>query len=269
MAVITISRGSFSGGKLLAECLARRLGYRCVDRDEIVQRAARYGVRQEDLIEALTQPPRLMARLGQEKRAYLTLMQAALREEAARGSLVYHGNAGHLLLRNVPQVLRVRVVAPLSYRLAALKERTAMEGQEAESHIQRMDDLRRKWTRYLYGVDWEDPALYDMVLNLERMEIQEACDVVASAVDQRRLQEGPGFFEAMQDMALASRVEARLVLDPKTAKLSVEVTSYRGVVSIKGRIRTGKLVDHVREVAGAVPGVARTDLELLVPEEDL
>jgi hypothetical protein len=145
----------------------------------------------------------------------------------------------------------------------------ALEGLEAESHIRGMDDLRRKWTRYLYGVDWEDPALYDMVLNLERMEIQEACDVVASAIDQRRLQEAPAFFEAMQDMALASRVEARLVLDPGTAKLNVEVTSYKGIVSIKGRIRTRKLVDRVREVASAVPGVARTDLELLVPEEDL
>jgi hypothetical protein len=44
MAVITISRGTFSGGKMLAECLSQTLGYRCIDRDVIVARAAEHGV---------------------------------------------------------------------------------------------------------------------------------------------------------------------------------------------------------------------------------
>ena len=37
MSMITISRGSFSSGKILAEFLARRLGSRCIDRDIIVE----------------------------------------------------------------------------------------------------------------------------------------------------------------------------------------------------------------------------------------
>jgi len=37
MSVITISRGTFSGGKAIADCLSRRLGYRCIDRDTIIQ----------------------------------------------------------------------------------------------------------------------------------------------------------------------------------------------------------------------------------------
>ena len=57
MSVITISRGSFSGGKMLAECLAHRLGYRCVDRDVIVERAAASGVSQDELLDALLKPP--------------------------------------------------------------------------------------------------------------------------------------------------------------------------------------------------------------------
>jgi inorganic pyrophosphatase/exopolyphosphatase len=57
MSVITISRGSFSGGKILAECLARRLGYRSIDRDIIVERAAAYGVSQYELRDALEKPP--------------------------------------------------------------------------------------------------------------------------------------------------------------------------------------------------------------------
>lgn len=36
MAIITISRGTFSGGKALAECLSRTLGYRSIDRDMLI-----------------------------------------------------------------------------------------------------------------------------------------------------------------------------------------------------------------------------------------
>ncbi len=44
MPIITISRGSFSGGKMLAESVAKVLGYRCIDRDQIIQKAATWGV---------------------------------------------------------------------------------------------------------------------------------------------------------------------------------------------------------------------------------
>ena len=55
VAIITISRGSFSGGKMLAETLARRLGYRYIDRNQVIRKAAEWGVSQDDL------PPHLLA----------------------------------------------------------------------------------------------------------------------------------------------------------------------------------------------------------------
>ena len=43
MSIITISRGTFSGGRDLAECLAQKLGYPCISREVIVEAAERYG----------------------------------------------------------------------------------------------------------------------------------------------------------------------------------------------------------------------------------
>ena len=117
MAVITVSRGSFSGGKMLAECLAQKLDYRCVDRDVIVERAAAHGASQEELREALMKPPGFLDRFRHRKYLYLTLIQAALIEEVREGRAVYHGNAGHLLLRGAGPVFRVRIVAPVELRV--------------------------------------------------------------------------------------------------------------------------------------------------------
>ena len=57
MPIITIARGSFSGGKLLAENVARRLHYRCIDREQIIHKAASWGVSQEALRTAIEKPP--------------------------------------------------------------------------------------------------------------------------------------------------------------------------------------------------------------------
>ena len=105
MSVITISRGSFSGGKTLAECLAEKLGYRCIGRETIVERAAASGVSHEELLDALLKPPGFLERFQHKRYQYLTLFQAALAEEVKNGNVVYHGNAGHLMLKGAARRL--------------------------------------------------------------------------------------------------------------------------------------------------------------------
>ncbi|MCL4401349.1 MAG: cytidylate kinase family protein [Acidobacteria bacterium] len=264
MSVITISRGSFSGGKLLAECLSQRLGYRCVDRDVIVERAAAFGASQQELRDALQKPPGFLERFQHKRYLYLALIQAALSEEVRDGRSIYHGNAGHLLLKGVKPVLRVRVIATMSFRIAQCRERLHLSDGEAVSYIEKTDEDRRRWTQYLYGVDWRDPSLYDIVLNLENMSIRDACQVLASLVRQQKCFE---FDEqcraALGDVALASRIKANLALDPATADLEVEVTAEAGCVSVKGRLSNPGQLKHVDRIAREIPGVAHLNLDLL------
>lgn len=263
MSVITISRGTFSGGKILAECIGQQLGYRCVDRDVIVERAAASGVSQEELRNALEKPPGFLERFGHKKYIYLALIQAALAEEVRTGKAVYHGNAGHLLLKGAAPVLRARIIAPLEFRIRMCQERLKLSRFEALAYIEKVDQDRRKWTQYLYGVDWGDPALYDLVLNLEAMDIGEACDIIAAAAREKTFEYTAERQAAMDDFALSSRVKAQLALDPSTSHLEVEVTGRAGAVSIKARISGLEDIDEVRRVAAAVPGVTSVDLEEL------
>lgn len=262
MSVITISRGSFSGGKLLAEGLADRLGYRCVDRDIIVKRAAAHGVSEEDLADALMKPPGFLERFGHRRYQYLALIQAALTAELRSGRAIYHGNAGHLLLRGGGPILRVRIIAPLEFRIRMCVERLKLSESSAIAYIHKVDSDRQKWTQFLYGVDWGDPSLYDLVLNLEHVKIEEACEVLAFMVrEQKCFEFGPMCQQAMDDLALASSVKAALALDPRTSHLEFEVTASLGGVNIQGRINRLELIDDVRRVANAVPGVKEVNLE--------
>lgn len=265
MSVITISRGSFSGGKTLAECLARRLGYRCIDRDVVVERAAAYGVSQDHIREALEKPPSFLDRFKHTRYLYLALVQAALTEEVRTGRAIYHGLAGHLLLRGGQPILRTRIIAPMEFRIEMLQGRLKYSRSAAIAYIEKVDDDRRKWTRFLYGVDWEDPSLYDLVLNLEHVAIEEACHLISTIVTQRCFEFTPECQQKMEDLALASRVRAELALNSSTSDLELEVVAERGAVAIQGKVPTMVQIDEVRRVATESRGVASVNMDELMP----
>ena len=260
MPIITISRGSFSGGKMLAEALAKRLGYRSIDRDQIIQKAAAWGVSQEDLRTALEKPPAFLGQSQHTKYIYLAFIQAALTEEVRSGNAIYHGLAGHLLLGKGPHVLRTRIIAPMEFRVGKVQERLQYSRKEAIAYIEKMDDDRRKWTQFLYGVDWRDASLYDLVLNLEQMSLEEACDVVCAVSRLKCFASTPETQRALDDLAKASRVKASLAMNPATTDLQFNVRAQQGSVSIKGEIVSPQQIKTVARVARTVPGVAEVNV---------
>ncbi len=266
MSIITISRGSYGAGKMLAESLAAALGYRCLDREGVAERAVASGVTQEQLLDALSKPPGFLERFKHKRYQFLVLFQAALAEEVKAGNVVYHCNAGHLMLKGVSPVLKVRVIAPIEKRVAMLQERLKMDSSDALAHIHKADEDRRKWTRYLYGVNWEDPELYDVVVNLTLMSIPEACTMVATLARQKCFEFEGQCRAQMEDLAIETRVQANLALNPTTSHLEFEVTSRQGRVSIQGRVTTLDELEEIKRVAQVAPGVVALDLEeLLLP----
>jgi cytidylate kinase len=253
MSIITISRGTFSGGKMLAECLSRRLGYRCIDRDVLVEKAAAQRVSQQELRAALEEPPTLPGRFNHKRYIYLALIQAALMEEVRTGQAIYHGLAGHLLLRGAPGLLRLRIIAPMDFRIRMAQERLKLSRSEVIAHIEKMDQDRRKWAQFLYGVDWGDPSHYHLVINLEDISIDQACLLIISMLEQRGFEFSPECQARMNDLALASRVRADLALNPFSSNLEVEVEASGGSVSIKGDLY--EQLEEVQRVVWAVPGV--------------
>ena len=266
MSVITISRGTFSGGKRLAECLAGHLGYRCVDREVIVERAAADGASYHEIRAALDSPPGFLERFSHKRYLYLALIQAALTEEVRRGNVVYHGHAGHLLLKGGSPVLRARIIAPMEYRIANAEERLKMNRGEALSYIRKVDSDRRKWARYLYGVDLCDSSLFDLVINLEHIDIEEGCNILAStAKNQKCFHFDARCQAAMDDLARSSRIKADLALNKTTSNLELEVFSEAGAVRIGGKVFDTNQIEEIERVARRVAGVTTVSLDDLAP----
>ena len=192
-------------------------------------------------------------RFNHTRYIYLALIQAALTEEVRSGCAIYHGLAGQLLLKGAPGLLRLRIIAPMEYRIRMAQERLNLSRGEAIAHIEAMDRDRRRWTQFLYGLDWGVPSLYDLVINLERTSVEQACHAVASLVECGGFELSPEGQAAMDDLALASKVRAALAQDPYTLNLEFEVESRGGSISIRGDC--AEETEAIQRVVGAVAGV--------------
>ena len=259
MPIITISRGTHSGGSRLAEVLAERLGYGLVSREVLAQAAASHGVSEAKLAQAIETPPGFWDRFRNERQRYLVLAQAALLCAVRRDDVVYHGHAGHLLLKGLDNLLRVRIVAPIEVRQAAVVEATGMSPEEAARFIFRQDEARIRWTRFLYNVDWADPLLYDLVINIEKVGLGDACGLIESLVRTPRFQTRPEHTKALADLCLATSVRAALAISPRTQIVDVEVTADGSAVTLKGRVPSAEVGRSAVEVARGVEGVASVE----------
>ena len=98
-----------------------------------------------------------------QKSKYLTFIRAALLKHVQRDNVVYHGLFGHFFLQDIPHVLKVRIVADMDSRVADEVKREAISEVKARELLMKDDQERRKWSLYLYGADWWDATLYDLV----------------------------------------------------------------------------------------------------------
>jgi cytidylate kinase len=258
MAIVTIAHVTGSGGPEIGTAVAGRLGYRYVDREMLSAAATKYGVQEDRLTQLDETKPSLFERFDVETRQYITVLQSALLDVAEQDQVVINSRGGQILLRGVPHALRVRVIAPFDLRVRRVMNK--MAGQMSESvdfrttaeMVRRSDQEKFGRMRYLYDVDWGDSALYDLVLNTERLSVDAAVDVIMGLARRAELQATPESRQMVRDRALASRVRAALAAHPETRKYRINVESEQGVIRLEGTAALEKATDVARDVASVV-----------------
>ncbi len=264
MAIITISRGTYSGGRELANHLASELGYRLLSHEELFAIAAReFGVSEEKLEDALMHKPGLLERLGLKRIHYLASITAAMTEAIQSDNVVYYGYAGHLLIHGVPHHLRVKILATMEYRIKLTMEREGINREAAINHIHKIDEERDQWTSSVYGFDRNDLSLYDLAINLERISIPDAAQTIIE-LTRIGFRTTPQARKLVDDMVLANGIRAKIALDPNISDDDIKVEACDGLVTLKGKINSIPEADKCRELARQFPGVKKIDSQMKI-----
>ena len=243
MPLITLSRGTFTGSRHLVDRLVARLGYRTVSRKELYQKVHEtYGADWDEVATIMERPPTLIefaqgrkgGQSGKQRWRLFFAFQATLCDLLGLEKGLYHGQAGHLLLPGIQHVLRVRIVTPRAHRIANAMGKKSINRIEAIRRIEQVDSERARWTRAFYGVDWSDPTIFDLVLNLDTMSRDEAVDLIETAQRLPSFQITEASRNAMSDLYIQSRIMARLLYTPETADLGLTVEAEGGHVKLRG-----------------------------------
>jgi len=179
MGVITISRGSYSKGKEIAEKLAQYLGYECVSREILLETSAHFNIHELKLTRAIHDAPSIFERFKHGKEKYIIFIRDAFLEHIRKDNVIYHGLAGHFLCQGIPNILKVRIDANLEDRIKEEMRREHISEKEARNILKKDDEERRKWSMYLYGIDTKDTTLYDIVLHIDNLGVDDAVEILA------------------------------------------------------------------------------------------
>lgn len=254
MPIITISRGSYSRGKEIAEKVTQKLGYECIARETLLEASAYFNIPEIRLVRAIHDAPSILDRFVYGKERYIAYIQAALLRHVRKDNIVYHGLAGHFFLQGISHVLKVRIISDWNDRVALEMEREHISWKEAAHILKSDDDQRHKWSKHLYGIDTMDPSLYDLVLHIKNLNADDAVDIICHTVGLEHFQTTPESQKTIDDLYLASEVKAALM----DIKPDIEVSADDGVVVVKTRAHVSQekhIVDEIRVKGQRVPGV--------------
>jgi cytidylate kinase len=201
MAVITISRQFGAGGITLGKMIAESMGYTFADSD-ILQRVAKEanvsthwvesfekeaGSKLSRMISSMVSKRWLDRVIGDERgyldeQIYLDYLVLIIAQFADEGNVVILGRGSQYILNDHPDAVHILLVNEFENRVKFMMDRYEMPRKKAERTVVNEDRRRVNLYKRVGKSDYEDPHLYHLVLNMGRLDLQTARDMVCRLV---------------------------------------------------------------------------------------
>lgn len=195
---VTISRESGSGGHSVAERLVARLQAatpyapcpwavfdrnlveRVIEDHNLPKRLAKFMP--EDRISEMTDIMDELFGLHPPSWTLVRQTTETILHLVELGNVIIIGRAANVITSKLANVFHVRLVGSVPRRSARIQELAKIDAKQARALIEREDRGRRRYLKKYFGKDIEDPLLYDLVINTDRISYDKAAEMIASAV---------------------------------------------------------------------------------------
>ena len=261
MPVVTIARQLGSLGDEIGQALAARLGFRYLDHHLLPSYVRDFGEVEPNAPEIAETRPSFWERLNEERRRHAIMVRSGVYRFARDNDAVIVGLGANVLLGGLSHVLRVLTVAALTPRVERVMQKGTvgnpkpLSREEATEIVRRSDRERGGYIRYMHNTDWNDVHGYDLVLNTSSLTIEQGVAWTAATLERAEVTPTAGSLQAIEDLALAGRVEAILISNSGLWVHGLKATAERGVVTISGEVITDEDREYAEEAARAVDGV--------------
>ena len=190
--IISVGREFGSGGRVIAEELAKRFNIPIYDRHLITDIADKTGLTPEEIEKYNENPkPHIIAR---SVRGYSNSIEDNIAEmqfdiidkKAADGeSFVVVGRCSETKLKKYPALVSLFVLGDMSEKVKRVMEVYSLSEEEAQRLITKKDKKRKRYHNYHCTGHWGDSRLYDLSINSSRLGIEGTIDYLEEYVKAR------------------------------------------------------------------------------------
>ena len=262
MAIILLSRGSYSWGSQIAGMVADKLGYDCISREDILKASGQFDLPEIKLIKAFNEMPSLIDRfIGSKKEEYLSYLRAAILKNVQQDNVVAHGFAGLFLIHNISHVVKVRITIDQKDRIALAQEEGGMGAGDAFRALKKIDAQRQRWGQYMFGVDLSDSSNYHMTFHVNEQTINDAVELISYAAGLNRYRTTIESQKSLDDQLLASEVKVALLRIRPDAVINAD----SGLVYVETRengMDTNDIKHMISSTAFKVIGVKQVEVNI-------
>ena len=263
MPIIIISSETEESARQIATATAEALGYPCLGPEILAHIAAECGIPQEKLDLALGHIQSKFKKMRSKTRSQLLAhVEAAVLDRLKAGDIVCWGLAAHLYVQGVSHAVKVRLLANRVNQAEQLAAEQNMTVKRAEKAIQDTIRKQAQWSQSTYDQDESDPSMYDLVINLEQIDPDEAVRTISGAAAYRKFKPMTYSIKTLAENALAAKVKTKLL--DTMSDVRVQARDGKVVVTSKALKRERqKKAAAIKELAGQVPGVEFVEVHLI------
>jgi cytidylate kinase len=263
MSVITISRQLGSLGEEIAEAVASRFDYQYIGKEKIGLGLAECGLSKLEIEKLDEKQLSFWDSRTIDRNKFFHHLQTAIYGFAQKDNAVIVGRGGQILLKALPGVLHIRVIAPFEVRMRRVMERQGVNEKYALRLLRHSDEDSAGFIRSLFNADWEDPTLYDLVINTQKLSVDSAVMMILEAIQAPEIKEGmKKTGSKLADLILFQKVESTLMDLLGVAFRYINIYVEEGVVTLDGVVNSGADMANCERAVASIEGVEKVNNHL-------
>jgi len=267
MTVIAMTREIGSRGMEVAERVASKLGLKIIRSEMVADSVAkRLGIDAQAFLRYMDGTASLLERWRIDRRKLVHYTSEEILRLAQEGNVLIKGWGAATLLRDVPQVISVRVCASLDFRVRTLMDRLGTKDANAvRQQIERYDAARARTMAIFFNIEQEDARLYHVVVNTERLSVEACVKAIADLAESRRRVSNWAVRSALADKLVEAKISSAFVdrIPPGVAPLGVSVSVANGKITLSGISCSGDLRRRAETIARTVASALQIDNRIM------
>ena len=263
MTVIAMTREIGSLGTDVAAGLANRLGLKIIHSEIVANNIAeRLGVEESVLLRYVDGSASIFERWLINRKKLSRYTSEEILGLAQQGNVLIRGWGAAPLLREMPQVISVRVCAPISFRVQVMMRRLGVKDADAvREEIERYDAAHLRAIRASFDVEREDALLYHIVLNTERLSVDSCVKAVCQLAAGSDFQDQATTQSVLANKLLEAKINSALTehINAAMVPTGISVSAANGKVTLSGMTSSGGLRTRAEKLTKAIAGVSHIE----------